>query len=103
MKPPGTLSGKRDAAFNPERSDAPAPVRIDRDRRAGHVETYARATAGRIIRSFTEVESGKRNDRPELAKAIAQTQRTNARLVITRLDRLSRNAASLLNLMESQA
>jgi DNA invertase Pin-like site-specific DNA recombinase len=66
------------------------------------VETYARATAGRLIRSFTEVESGKRNDRPELAQAIAHAQRTNARLVIARLDRLSRNAAFLLNLMESK-
>src|SRR5512135_3065776 len=66
------------------------------------VETYARATAGRIIRSFTEVESGKRNDRPELAQAITHVQRTNARLVIARLDRLSRNAAFLLNLMQSK-
>ncbi|HMB06832.1 MAG TPA: recombinase family protein [Isosphaeraceae bacterium] len=40
--------------------------------------------------------------RPALAQAIAHAQRTNARLVIARLDRLSRNAAFLLNLMESK-
>jgi DNA invertase Pin-like site-specific DNA recombinase len=37
-----------------------------------------------------------------LAQAIAHTKRANARLVIARLDRLSRNAAFLLNLMESK-
>jgi DNA invertase Pin-like site-specific DNA recombinase len=50
---------------------------------------------------FTEVESGKRNDRPELAAALAACRKHGATLVIAKLDRLARNVAFVSNLMES--
>jgi DNA invertase Pin-like site-specific DNA recombinase len=50
---------------------------------------------------FTEVESGKRADRPELARALDACRLTGATLVIAKLDRLTRNVAFLANLMES--
>ena len=50
---------------------------------------------------FTEVESGKRNDRPELEKALAACKRQKAKLVIAKLDRLGRNLAFIAALMES--
>jgi DNA invertase Pin-like site-specific DNA recombinase len=57
--------------------------------------------ANRLLASFTEVKSGKRNDRPELAKAMEHARLTGATLLIAKIDRLSRNAAFLLNLQES--
>jgi DNA invertase Pin-like site-specific DNA recombinase len=54
-----------------------------------------------LIGEFTEVESGKRNDRPELVKALAACKRQKAKLVIAKLDRLVRNPAFIATLMES--
>lgn len=54
-----------------------------------------------VLGEFVEVESGKRADRPELIKAIALAKKNKARLVIAKLDRLSRNVAFIANLMDS--
>lgn len=62
---------------------------------------YARNSGGTILRTYTEIETGKRADRPELAKALADCKRSRATLVIAKLDRLARNARFLLTLIES--
>lgn len=54
-----------------------------------------------LIEEFTEIESGKKIDRPELSKALATCKREKATLVIAKLDRLARNVAFVANLMES--
>lgn len=54
-----------------------------------------------IIGSYTDIETGKNNERPELLKAIAQAKQTGAKLLIAKLDRLSRNAAFILTLKDS--
>lgn len=54
-----------------------------------------------VVSSFTEVESGKRSDRPELLKALEECRKRKATLVIAKLDRLGRNLAFIANLMES--
>lgn len=56
-----------------------------------------------ILAEFTEVESGKRDDRPQLAAAMERAKVTGARLVIAKLDRLSRNLAFLAALQDSGA
>lgn len=45
----------------------------------------------RLIAEFTEVESGKRHDRPQLAKALHQAKVNKAALVVAKVDRLARN------------
>ena len=50
---------------------------------------------------FTEVETGKHNDRPELLKALALCKKQKAKLVIAKLDRLSRNLAFIAQLMDA--
>lgn len=52
-----------------------------------------------LIDAFTEVESGKRNDRLELEKALAACKKHRAKLVIAKLDRLSRDVAFISGLM----
>jgi DNA invertase Pin-like site-specific DNA recombinase len=54
-----------------------------------------------LVAAFTEVESGKHADRPELTKALEACRRQKAKLVIAKLDRLSRNLAFIATLMES--
>lgn len=65
------------------------------------IDIYASQRGGTVIETFTEVESGKVNTRPELLKALHLAKVTGATLVIAKLDRLSRNAAFLLTLRDS--
>lgn len=65
------------------------------------IDRFVADRGANIIGTYREVESGKRNARPELDKALRQAQITGATLVIAKLDRLSRNAAFLLNLRDS--
>src|SRR4051812_303054 len=51
----------------------------------------------RLVAAFPEIESGKTNDRPKLARALADCRLRTAPLVIAKLARLSRKAAFLLN------
>jgi DNA invertase Pin-like site-specific DNA recombinase len=73
------------------------------DAQRAAVTAYAEGQGGRVIAEYTEVESGKRADRPELAKAITHARSAGARLVVAKLDRLARNARFLLGLVESGA
>ncbi|HEY9176896.1 MAG TPA: recombinase family protein [Flavipsychrobacter sp.] len=55
-----------------------------------------------IILEFTDIESGKNDKRPQLAKAIEQAKQLGATLLIAKLDRLSRNAAFIFMLRDSK-
>lgn len=65
------------------------------------VRAFAAARGFTLAAEFVEVESGKRATRPQLAAAIEECELTGARLIIAKLDRLSRNAAFLLVLRDS--
>lgn len=55
----------------------------------------------KIFKEFTEIESGKKKDRPILKEAIELCKSESATLVIAKLDRLSRNVNFISQLMES--
>jgi DNA invertase Pin-like site-specific DNA recombinase len=59
------------------------------------------AGKGWIAAEFVEIESGKKNDRPQLARAMAEAKRIGAVLLIAKLDRLARNVAFIANLLEA--
>jgi DNA invertase Pin-like site-specific DNA recombinase len=65
------------------------------------IDDFAASRGADVLARFTEVESGRKNERPELAKALNLAKLTGATLVIAKLDRLSRNAAFLLTLRDS--
>lgn len=65
------------------------------------VTGYA-ASRGEIVDEFTEIESGRKVDRPQLQAALDLAVRRRATLVIARLDRLARNVAFIANLMDSR-
>jgi len=65
------------------------------------VRDYLNGGAWELVGEFIEVESGKRGDRPELARALEACRKQRARLVIAKLDRLSRNLAFVATLMDS--
>ncbi|MFC5410736.1 recombinase family protein [Larkinella bovis] len=64
------------------------------------VGRYLRNT-DEIIAELTEVESGKKSDRPKLVEAIRICQQQGAKLLIAKLDRLSRNVAFVMTLRDS--
>ena len=54
-----------------------------------------------ILHAFTEVESGKNDDRPQLAAALELCRELGASILIAKIDRLSRDAAFLLTLRKA--
>lgn len=66
------------------------------------VMTLCKSRGWEVVGGYTEIESGKVNSRPKLAAALHLAKITGARLVVAKLDRLSRNIAFLTGLMESK-
>ena len=65
------------------------------------VKTYLNGGDWTIVDEFTEVESGKRSDRPALDRALAAARLHRASLVVSKVDRLTRSVAFLSRLLEA--
>jgi DNA invertase Pin-like site-specific DNA recombinase len=64
-----------------------------------YLSTYAE-TPWTVIAEFTDVQSGKDDNRPELQKAMALAEETGATLLIAKLDRISRRVSFISAIME---
>lgn len=65
------------------------------------VQNFVDLAGGTIIEKLTEVESGRKTDRPRLDEALALCRKHKAILIIAKLDRLARNVEFVANLMNS--
>lgn len=65
------------------------------------VATYLNGGNWNILAEFTEVESGKRSDRPALTLALAKARLHRVPIVVAKVDRLTRSVAFLSRLLEA--
>jgi DNA invertase Pin-like site-specific DNA recombinase len=65
------------------------------------VRSYLNGGDWQLIGEFTETESGRKDERPALDQALALCRKRKAKLVIAKLDRLSRNLAFIARLMDA--
>jgi DNA invertase Pin-like site-specific DNA recombinase len=66
------------------------------------VESFLNGGNWQLLGEFTEVESGKRKNRPQLEAALLLCRKQKATLVIAKLDRLARNLHFISGLMEAR-
>jgi DNA invertase Pin-like site-specific DNA recombinase len=74
------------------------------DAQKADVERYIAATLsgkGELVAEFTEIESGRKNNRVQLHQAIERARQTGSTLIVAKLDRLSRDAAFTIQLSNS--
>ncbi len=71
---------------------------LDAQRQA--VTSHLAQHGGELLAEFQEIESGRKPGRPQLAAALACCRTRRAALLVAKLDRLSRDARFLLNLVE---
>jgi DNA invertase Pin-like site-specific DNA recombinase len=64
-------------------------------------ENYVNDINGEIISTYSEIKSGKENNRTELSKALDECKATGATLLVAKLDRLSREVEFIFNLRNS--
>jgi DNA invertase Pin-like site-specific DNA recombinase len=84
-------------------------VSIDRQGKSGlgleaqrqAVATYLNGGNWKIVQEFTEVESGKRSDRPQLDLALAAARLHRCPLVVSKVDRLTRSVSFLSRLLDA--
>lgn len=93
---------KKAIAYYRVSTDQQGKSRLGLEAQEEAVRLFAHREGYQVTAHFTEVESGKKNKRPELLAALDQCRKQKAMLIIAKLDRLGRNVAFIANLMESR-
>lgn len=65
------------------------------------VAAYLEGASGEVVAEYTEIESGRRDDRPALEQALAIARIHQATLVVAKVDRLTRSVGFLSRLLEA--
>jgi DNA invertase Pin-like site-specific DNA recombinase len=65
------------------------------------VKDYLNGGLWELVAEFTEIEPGRRSKHPELVKALTVCRKLRARLVIAKLNKLSRSLAFMVTLADS--
>jgi DNA invertase Pin-like site-specific DNA recombinase len=74
---------------------------LGREAQRAAVDAYLKGGRWTLVAEYVETESGRRTDRPKLAKALAHAKAIGATLVFAKLDRLARNVDLLRSLVAS--
>ncbi len=93
---------KKAVAYYRVSTDRQGKSGLGLEAQANAVSQFAEYEGYSVTSTFTEIESGKKNQRPQLLAALAQCRKEKATLIIAKLDRLGRNVAFISNLMESR-
>jgi DNA invertase Pin-like site-specific DNA recombinase len=64
------------------------------------LQDFAKANGFAFLETLTEIESGGKDDRPELEKALARAKKAKAHIIVAKLDRLSRDVHYISGLMK---
>jgi len=64
------------------------------------LSTYVNQRTGMVLATFEESESGKNDDRPKLAEAIAYAKRTKSTLLVKSICRLGRSLAKICSILD---
>jgi DNA invertase Pin-like site-specific DNA recombinase len=75
---------------------------LGREAQVAAVQAYLNGGNWHLVGEFEEVESGRRNARPELDRALKLAQLHRVPLVVAKVDRLTRSAAFLQRLLDSE-
>jgi DNA invertase Pin-like site-specific DNA recombinase len=104
-----TLGEARDTAMASGKFVSYLRVSTDRQGQSGlgleaqhkAVTDFLNGGSWQLVAEFVETESGAKDDRPRLAEALALARAHGAKLLIAKLDRLSRDAHFLLGLQKA--
>lgn len=99
-RPSYTLPNEKFVAYLRVSSAQQGQSGLGLDAQRATVEQFIRRNGQEIIAEFTEIESGKHDNRPQLMKAIEFAKEHDAVLVIAKLDRLSRNVTFISTLQD---
>ncbi len=101
MTTANTSNGRTFVAYIRVSTDRQGRSGLGLEAQEAAIRDFLRPTDHLLLPPFVEVESGRKADRPELAKALSRCRATGAVLLIAKMDRLARDAHFLLGLRKA--